>query len=118
MKRSLEMWILILLFMAVKTCHGQSTDKFISVNPDTNMLVDNLGRERFFHGTNVVVKGYPYYPLPTGEGHDVFNETDMKLLQSLGLNSVRLGMILYSFYIIDKQSLLDEHESIYIYIYY
>ena len=89
------MLVYIFLFMVLTTIsHAQSTDKYISVNPNTNMLVDSLGRERFFHGTNVVVKGYPYYPLSTGEGHNVFNETDMELLQSLGLNSVRLGMFL------------------------
>ena len=90
------MLVFILLFMVVMTTssHGQSTDSFISVNPDTNMLVDNMGRERFFHGTNVVMKQYPYYPLSTGEGHGVFNEIDMQLIQSLGLNTIRLGMII------------------------
>ena len=90
------MSLFILLFMVVTTTtttttsHAQSTDMFISVNPDTNMLVDSMGRERFFHGTNVVMKKYPYYPLSTGTSH-VFNEIDMQILQSLGLNSIRLG---------------------------
>ena len=86
----------ILLFMVVTATttttasYAQSTDMFISVNPETNMLVDSMGRERFFHGTNVVMKKYPYYPLSTGTSH-VFNEIDMQILQSLGLNSIRLG---------------------------
>ena len=97
------MWVFILLFIVVITTpsHGQSTDSFISVNPDTNMLVDSMGRERFFHGTNVVMKQYPYYPLSTGEGHGVFNEIDMKLLQSLGLNSIRLGEFISYYFTVD-----------------
>ena len=55
------------------------------------MLVDSLGRERFFHGTNVVVKHKPFHPDLNGFGEDSFSEIDMKILQSLGLNSIRLG---------------------------
>ena len=71
--------------------NGQSTDLFISVNPETNMLVDSLGRERIFHGTNVVVKHKPFHPELEGFDDHSFSETDMKLLQSLGLNTIRLG---------------------------
>ncbi|XP_066919761.1 endoglycoceramidase-like [Clytia hemisphaerica] len=82
--------ILALLTSLVKT---QSADMFISVNPNTNMLIDVMGRERIFHGTNVVVKGEPFYP-HGDDGPDSFTEDDMKLLQSLGLNTVRLGMMM------------------------
>lgn len=34
----------------------------ISVNPERQRLVDNFGREVFFQGTNVVVKGFPWHP--------------------------------------------------------
>ena len=79
----------------VISANGQATDLFISVNPETNMLVDSIGRERFFHGTNVVKKEPPYYP-----EDDFFAEADMQRLQSLGLNTIRLGInnfFLFSF---------------------
>ncbi|XP_057303552.1 endoglycoceramidase-like isoform X1 [Hydractinia symbiolongicarpus] len=73
---------------------GQEANLLISVNPDTQMLVDSLGRERFFHGTNVVVKHPPFHPETTGFGPTTFSEKDMQILQELGLNSIRLGMML------------------------
>nr|BAB16370.1 endoglycoceramidase [Cyanea nozakii] len=66
----------------------------ISVNPETQQLVDSLGRERFFHGTNVVVKHKPYHPSVEGYDNTSFSEVDMKILQDLGLNTIRLGMML------------------------
>ena len=79
----------------VISANGQATDLFISVNPETNMLVDSLGRERFFHGTNVVYKHKPFHPETTGYGENTFSEIDMLRLQSLGLNSIRLGKCLF-----------------------
>ena len=67
-------------------------DLLINVNPERQQFVDSLGRERFFHGTNIVVKGPPYHPRTEGFDHGTFSDADMKFLQSLGLNSVRLGM--------------------------
>lgn len=71
--------------------HKDDVSLLITVNPETQQFVDSLGRERFFHGTNVVVKQPPYHPKTTGTDIDAFSEADMKLLQSLGLNAVRLG---------------------------
>ena len=79
--------ILLLLGKVV----SQIADSFIFVNPDTNMLTDSFGRERFFHGTNVVVKHYPFHPETSGFSDDTFSEEDMNILQRYGLNSIRLG---------------------------
>ena len=65
----------------------------ISVNPDRQRLVDSLGREVFFHGTNVVVKQFPWHPETEGFSYGSFSEQDMQLLKSLGLNVVRLGFM-------------------------
>ena len=52
--------------------------------------MDGYGRERYFHGVNVVVKGPPWIPR-----QDVFDpywsfvEEDMQLLQDWGLNAIR-----------------------------
>lgn len=65
----------------------------ISVNPDRQRLVDSLGREMFFHGTNIVVKQFPWHPETEGFSDGTFSEKDMQLLKSLGLNVVRLGFM-------------------------
>lgn len=65
----------------------------ISVNPDRQRLVDSLGREVFFHGTNIVVKQFPWHPETEGFSDGTFSEQDMQLLKSLGLNVVRLGFM-------------------------
>lgn len=83
---------LIILFLGKVI--SEKSDGFISVNPETNMFIDGYGRERFFHGTNVVVKHFPFHPETTGYSKDTFSEDDMKILQKFGLNSIRLGMML------------------------
>ena len=35
------------------------------VNPNTNRIVDIYGRERVFHGDNVVMKTAPFVPITT-----------------------------------------------------
>jgi len=82
------------VLLPIKHIQAQPANRFISVNPDTQTFVDNAGRERFFHGTNVVYKHFPYHPETTGYGPDSFSEKDMKLLQELGLNTIRLGMMM------------------------
>lgn len=67
-----------------------STTKFDVVN---NRIIDETGRESYFHGVNVVFKSPPY--LPTTDKFDAnlsFVEEDMQLLNSLGQNVIRLGV--------------------------
>ena len=59
----------------------------LRVNPETRRIIDDEGRERYFHGVNVVVKQFPW--IPEGDVYP-FNETDMQRLQKMGLNSLRL----------------------------
>ncbi|GFF45543.1 endoglycoceramidase [Aspergillus lentulus] len=62
------------------------------VNQDTHQIVDEFGRTRFFHGTNVVMKEPPWYrPLEWAPGVSSFGEQDVQNLHDLGLNIVRLG---------------------------
>ena len=59
-----------------------------------NRILDETNRECFFHGLNVIYKSEPYLP-PT----DIFNanisysKQDMQLLNSLGQNIIRLGVM-------------------------
>ena len=62
------------------------------VNQDTHQIVDEFGRTRFFHGTNVVMKEPPWHrPLEWVPGVSSFGEQDVQNLHDLGLNIVRLG---------------------------
>ena len=63
----------------------------ITVNPSRQQLVDSLGREVYFHGSNVVYKHTPFHPTTSGYDKDSFSERDMEIMQSLGLNVIRLG---------------------------
>ena len=62
----------------------------LHVNTTAHRIVDDWGRERYFHGVNVVVKGLPW--LPRTDAFDSrwsFAEKDMQTLQELGLNAIR-----------------------------
>ena len=62
------------------------------VNQDTHQIIDEFGRTRFFHGTNVVMKEPPWHrPLEWMPGVSSFGERDVQTLRDLGLNVVRLG---------------------------
>lgn len=60
------------------------------MNTSTHRIIDSLGRERLFHGMNVVVKGPPW--IPETEGFDPrwsFSEKDLQTFESLGWNAIR-----------------------------
>ena len=60
---------------------------FIQVDPANQQLVDVEGRQRYFHGVNVVVKEPPWIPVDSSY---TFTDKDMATLQELGLNALRL----------------------------
>lgn len=63
-----------------------------NVNQATHQIVDEFGRTRFFHGTNVVMKAAPWYrPLEWTPGVSSFGKQDAQNLRDLGVNIVRLG---------------------------
>lgn len=65
------------------------------MEPSTNSLVDADGRERLFHGTNIVYKGFPYLP-PSHftDSWTSLSDEDIQTLKSWGFNSVRFGLCL------------------------
>jgi hypothetical protein len=65
----------------------------LSVDGKTYRLIDNHGRERVFHGTNVVFKAPPYHP-STGSFDSQFSlcEKDLDFIQSLGFSTIRLSV--------------------------
>ena len=77
----------LLFAFIVFSLTGRLADGILHVNPETHRILDAEGRERYFHGVNVVVKQFPW--IPEGNVYP-FNETDMRRLQDMGLNSLRL----------------------------
>ncbi|KAI1320281.1 hypothetical protein EDD11_001496 [Mortierella claussenii] len=67
--------------------------KIVRVNPSTQHFIDTEGRSRFFHGTNMVKKSFPWHL-------DVDNfvpswsivDKDIEVLKALNINIVRLGV--------------------------
>jgi endoglycosylceramidase len=50
----------------------------LMIDPDTNMFVDATGRERFFHGLNVIQKDFPWYaPYEGFNVNTTFSDIDM-----------------------------------------
>ena len=57
-------------------------------------LVDERGRQRIYHGLNVVMKIAPYIPdLEKFSLDTSFSEVDMRNLREWGINSIRLGVM-------------------------
>lgn len=62
------------------------------VNQETHQIVDEFGRVRFFHGTNVVMKEPPWHrPMEWTPGTSSFGPQDVQNMHDLGMNIVRLG---------------------------
>lgn len=78
----------------VGICWTQVNDGIITVDTSTRALVDSYGRQRLFHGVNVVYKSFPYFPITDHfDSRWSFSQEDMQLLQEWGLNVVRLGVM-------------------------
>lgn len=64
----------------------------LSLDPTTLNFIDSQGRERIFHGVNIVMKTYPYHPIPDQFHPKLsFTTEDMEKLEEWGLNIIRLG---------------------------
>ncbi|CAI7880628.1 unnamed protein product [Closterium sp. NIES-54] len=65
------------------------------VDPSSGRIRDVYNRERVFHGVNAVFKGPPWHPPVLDSFHPElsFSPADFAILQTLGLNVVRLGVM-------------------------
>ena len=86
--------ILFLFSLSPSLIRSSERLECYNVNTDTHRIVDLQGRERYFHGVNVVVKGPPWIPR-TDVFHPTwsFVEKDMEILRDLGMNAIRFGMM-------------------------
>lgn len=74
--------------------------KIVRVDQTSQQLIDAEGRSRWFHGTNMVKKAFPWHV-------DVDNfvpnwslvDKDIELLKTMNINSVRLGMFVFWMYL-------------------
>lgn len=59
-----------------------------------NRIKDNDGRERIFHGTNVVEKRFPFVPVTDSfNAKDSFSREDAEFMEDIGYNTIRLGVL-------------------------
>jgi len=100
MYRNLAVFLVLVIdVVVVLSASVDPNAKIVTVHDPSHQFLDEFGRSRWFHGTNAVVKGPPWYPL-TG-GPEVCNhsmgyamcDADMDLLQELGVNVIRLGVM-------------------------
>jgi hypothetical protein len=57
-------------------------------------FVDSLGRERYFHGMNAVVKGPPWHPSIDGFNPATsLSEEDFEIMRDMGFTVIRLGFM-------------------------
>ncbi len=83
---------LIILFLYLSCINkAESIYPIKSIN---NRLIDSWNQERIFHGINVVYKGPPYHPnIDKFDIHHSLVDADMKLMNTYGINLVRLGVM-------------------------
>src|SRR3990167_6636 len=87
MAKQLSTATLLVVLLAVSVSAGK-----IRFDPVNKIFVDSEGNSRIFHGVNVAYKSSPYLP-PNLDSFDFdksFSEKDAQLLQSWGMNVVRL----------------------------
>ena len=80
--------VFLLSWLVSVSCLGSS--QFL-VNSGTNKIVDQSGRERYFHGANVVYKTDPFIPITDHfDPRHSFSQEDVDLVASMGYNTIRL----------------------------
>ncbi|CAM6081915.1 unnamed protein product [Calypogeia fissa] len=81
-------------FGSATTIRSTTSPTNFHVHPATGRIHDNFGRERIFHGLNVVVKGGPWHPrVDAFDPQSSFTDEDIALLKEWGMNVVRLGIM-------------------------
>ncbi|EFA75181.1 hypothetical protein PPL_11255 [Heterostelium album PN500] len=91
--RSIGLSKLAFLMSALLINSCFSINPNIVVQPETKRFIDSDGRERNFHGVNVVYKIPPFAPTLDFDVYQSFGPKDMQYLQDWGLNIVRFGVM-------------------------
>jgi hypothetical protein len=98
LSKSLFAWltilVLIMTWVETKALVSAGDLEHFHVDPATGRIHDSLGRERIFHGLNVVVKDAPWHPQTDALfSPQSFMDVDIELLKAWGMNVVRLGIM-------------------------
>eukprot|EP01102_Stenamoeba_stenopodia_P008003 TRINITY_DN2266_c0_g1_i1.p1 TRINITY_DN2266_c0_g1~~TRINITY_DN2266_c0_g1_i1.p1 ORF type:complete len:535 (-),score=83.50 TRINITY_DN2266_c0_g1_i1:97-1647(-) len=93
MSKGILLWLAVvsvgLLLVGVS-----AQNQFIKVDTRNQQLVDQYGRQRIFHGVNVVYKEFPWHPSNgTFDPQLSLNDEDIQNLVEWGFNFVRLGVM-------------------------
>ena len=82
--------LLCTIILTIISAYSQPIEKYVVRN---NRILDSYNRECYFHGLNVVYKSPPYLPITDHfDANLSFSIQDMELLNSMGLNIIRLGV--------------------------
>ena len=95
MKKSTLPYITSMLALVPYSVNGfSSSTNHYSTSATDHFIYDGEGRINFFHGTNFVQKGYPWYP------EVLLNEDNIKDMKNWGFNTARLGVENSFYYLI------------------
>jgi len=87
------LYFILLFGVSKEVLAGLGKSQFL-VDSEKNKIVDRGGRERFFHGTNVVYKADPFIPFTDHfDAKESFSVEDADLVASMGFNTIRLGVL-------------------------
>ena len=69
-------------------------EKSITYHVANKRIIDEWGRERIFHGTNMIYKESPWHPNFDKFNYNTsFTDYDIKIISEYGLNFIRLGVM-------------------------
>jgi endoglycosylceramidase len=69
-------------------------ENVLELHVHNNKIKDKDGRERIFHGTNVVEKMTPFVPKTDAfDATHSFSKEDAEFIADIGFNTIRLGVL-------------------------
>ncbi|CAF3878742.1 unnamed protein product [Rotaria sp. Silwood1] len=80
--KPLDVVLLIIFSFLIIYCNGSA-----NVHVSDSFIVDDAGRIRIYHGLNLVMKGFPWYP------SELLDPIKVANLSQFGINCIRLGMM-------------------------
>lgn len=79
--------LVVALFVVLIACTVPYVSSHFSTSSADKFIYDDYGRVSIFHGANMVMKGFPWYPVP------LLNESHVAEMASWGFNTLRLGVM-------------------------
>jgi endoglycosylceramidase len=84
---------LIAIGCLIRSAEGQVAEN-LKLHVEGNRIKDYDGRERIFHGTNVIEKRFPFVPVTDSFNPlNSFSKEDAEFIAEIGYNTIRLGVL-------------------------